>query len=60
MNGADFVSPATLVITVTVYPPREAPEATVKLPLNVPPEIEHVEELKRPEGADERLQVAAP
>jgi hypothetical protein len=31
----------------------------VKLPDNVPLEIEHVCEVKRPDGADERLQVVA-
>jgi hypothetical protein len=42
---------ATFVVADTVYVPDE-PEATVKLPVNVPEEIEHVGELKRPEGED--------
>jgi hypothetical protein len=57
VNGAVFTSPATFVVTVTVYPPRAAAEATVKPPLNAPLEIVHVDEVKRPDGADERLQV---
>jgi hypothetical protein len=57
VNGAVFTSPATFVVTVTVYPPIAAVEATVNPPLNELPVIVHVCEVKRPVGADERLQV---
>jgi hypothetical protein len=57
VNGAFFTSPATFVVTVTVYPPRAAAEVTWKLPTNEPLVIEHVDDVKRPDGADERLQV---
>jgi hypothetical protein len=44
---------ATFVVADTVYVPEE-PDATVKLPVNVPDEIEHVGELRRPDGVDTR------
>ena len=44
---------ATFVVADTVYVP-DAPEATEKLPVNVPDEIEHVGELKRPDGVETR------
>jgi hypothetical protein len=34
VNDTIAISPATFVVTVTVYPPRGAFEATVKPPLN--------------------------
>ena len=56
-NDADFASLAS-VLTVTVYNvPGDAPEATVKLPASVPPEIEHDCEVKRPEGAADSVHV---
>lgn len=58
VNCAMFVSLGAFVVTVTVYPLADAPVAIVKLPVKVPPEIEHVGvEEKRPDGVEDRLHV---
>jgi hypothetical protein len=58
VNGAVFVSLGAFVVTVTVYPPGDAPAATVKWPVKLPLEIEHVGvDEKRPNGVEDRLQV---
>jgi hypothetical protein len=56
VNVVDADSVATFVVAVTVYVP-DAPEATVKPPLNAPAEMEHDDELKRPDGDDDREHV---
>jgi hypothetical protein len=47
VNVAVADSDGTFVVAVTVYVP-DAPDATVKPPLNEPAEIEHDDEVKRP------------
>ena len=53
---SDAVS-AAFEVAVTVYAPPGTFEATVKCAVSVPLEIEHVGELSRPDGEDERVHV---
>jgi hypothetical protein len=56
VNVVDADSVATLVVAVTVYVP-DAPDATVKPPLNTPAVMEHDDVVKRPDGEDDREHV---
>jgi hypothetical protein len=57
VNDADFDSLAS-VLTVTVYTVLgTAPEATVKLPVSLPPVIEHDCKVKSPPGSADSVHV---